>query len=234
MEENNYLVESFSNSIGSDIVEFTGEAVEFTLDVCSGEDSILKEVPFVGTAVKLYSIGSKVHDKHNFNKLKSFIKAINIGTGNPGQLEDRREKFLANAKFRKQELEYLLILIERCIGFTKPEMLGKLYVAYIDGIIDWNELTMYAEVVDRFLPGDYEKLQSAKQFVTVFNLGSESLLRLMALGLLVEESQHGMWTDDGQGGLAVTVSTMQRVANREKKFIRTEFGHKLVEIMHRF
>lgn len=234
MEENNYLVESFSNSIGSDIVEFTGEAVEFTLDICSGEDSILKEVPFVGTAVKLYSIGSKVHDKHNFYKLKSFIKAVNTGTGEPGELEERREKFLSNARFRKQELEYLLILIERYVGFAKPDMLGKLYVAYIDGIIDWNELTIYAEVVDRFLPGDCETLQSSKQFITVYNLGSESLLRLMALGLLVEESQHGMWTDDGRGGFAVTAATMQRVANREKKYVRTEFGQKLVEIMSRF
>ena len=51
MEENNYLVESFGNSIGSDIAELTAEAAEFTFDACSGEDSILKEVPFVGTAV---------------------------------------------------------------------------------------------------------------------------------------------------------------------------------------
>lgn len=234
MEENNYLVESFSNSIGSDILEFTGEALEFTLDACSGEDSILKDVPFVGTAVKLYSIGSKVHDKHNFYKLRSFVEAVNTGIGEVGELEKRREKFLANATFRKQELEYLLILIERYVGFAKPNMLGKLYVAYIDGIIDWNELTMYAEVVDRFLPGDYEKLHSAKQFITVYNLGSESLLRLMALGLLAEESQHGMWEDDGRGGFAVTTATMQRVANREKKYVRTEFGQKLVEIMNRF
>lgn len=234
MEENHYLVESFCNSIGSDIVEFAGEAVEFTLDVCSGEDSILREVPFVGTAIKLYSIGSKVHEKHSFYKLKSFIKAVNTSTGKPGELEERREKFLTNAQFRKQELEYLLILIERYIGFVKPDMLGKLYVAYIDGIIDWHELTMYAEIVDRFLPGDYNKLQSSKQFITVHNLGSESLLRLMALGLLVEESQHGMWTDDGRGGFAVTTATMQRVAEREKKYVRTEFGQKLVEIMGRF
>ena len=234
MEENKYLVESFGNSIGSDIIEFTGEALEFTLDVCSGEDGILKEVPFVGTAMKLYSIGSKVHEKHSFYKLKSFIKAVNTGSGKPEELEDRREKFLSNAKFRKQELEYLLILIERYVGFVKPDMLGKLYVAYIDGTIEWNELTMYAEIVDRFLPGDYERLQSADHFITVYNHGSESLLRLMALGLLVEESQYGMWEDDGYGGLSVTSETMQRITDREKKYVRTEFGQKLVEIMNRF
>lgn len=233
MEENNYLVESFGNSIGANIAEFAGEAIEFTLDACAGEDSILKEVPFVGTAIKLYSIGSKVHERHNFQKLRSFVKAINTGSDKPGELDDRREKFLKNAKFRKQELEYLLIMIERYIGFVKPDMLGKMYIAYIDGVIAWDELTMYAEIVDRFLPGDYEKLQSSKQFVTVYNIGSESLLRLMALGLLVEEAQHGMWQDDGCGGLLVTASTIQRTANRERKFVRTEFGQKLVEIMNR-
>lgn len=187
MEENNYLVESFSNSIGSDIVEFTGEAVEFTLDACSGEDSILKEVPFVGTAIKLYNIGSKVYDKHNFYKLKAFIEAVNTGTGKPGELEERREKFLTNTKFRKQELEYLLILIERYVGFAKPNMLGKLYVAYIDGIINWNELTMYAEIVDRFLPGDWELLDEYRlSLFTPESVDIDRVQRLISMGLVTE------------------------------------------------
>lgn len=187
MEENNYLVESFSNSIGSDIVEFTGEAIEFTIDTCSGEDSILKDVPFVGTAVKLYSIGSKVHDKHSFYKLKSFITAVNTGTGEPGELEERRKKFLSNAKFRKQELEFLLILIERYVGFEKPNMLGKLYVAYIDGIINWNELTMYAEVVDRFLPGDWELLDEYRlSLFTPESVDIDGVQRLISMGLVTE------------------------------------------------
>ena len=113
-------------------------------------------------------------------------------------------------------------------------MLGKLYVAYIDGIVNWEELTMYAEIIDRFLPGDYNTLQSADQFITMSNHGSEPLLRLMALGLLVEESQHGLWTIDSQQGFAVTTATMQRFKARERKYFRTEFGQKLVEIMERF
>ena len=224
MEENNYLVESFSNSIGSDIVELTGEAVEFTLDVCSGEDSILKEVPFVGTAVKLYSIGSKVHDKHNFYKLKSFIKAVNTGSGKAEELEERRERFLSNAKFRKQELEYLLILIERYVGFAKPNMLGKLYIAYIDGIIDWNELTMYAEVVDRFLPGDYDVLQNSDSpKMSVSDDIVDSALRLMAMGLIRQNTGMDV-TDDGDGNVALI--------NAEGYWI-TSFGIKLKEIIGR-
>lgn len=51
-----------------------------------------------------------------------------------------------------------MILIDRYIGVEKPQQLAKLYLAYLDGVIDWNELTKYAEVVDRFLPGDSEFL----------------------------------------------------------------------------
>lgn len=45
MEENNYLVESFGNSIGADIAEFAGEALEFTLDTCVGEEEYSKISP---------------------------------------------------------------------------------------------------------------------------------------------------------------------------------------------
>lgn len=191
MEENNYLVESFGNSIGYDIAEFTAEAAEFTLDACSGEDSILKEVPFVGTAAKLYSIGSKVHDKHSFYKLKSFITAVNTGTGEPGELEERRGKFLSSAKFRKQELEFLLILIERYVGFEKPNMLGKLYVAYIDGTINWNELAMYAEVLDRFLPGDWNLMDKYRlSLFTPESIDIDGVQRLISMGLVTESMRN--------------------------------------------
>ena len=223
MEENNYLVESFSNSIGSDIVEFTGETVEFTLDVCSGEDSILKEVPFVGAAVKLYNIGSKVHDKHSFYKLKSFITAVNSGTGNPEELDKRREKFLTNAKFRKQELEFLLILIERYIGFEKPNMLGKLYVAYINGVIDWNELSMYAEVVDRFLPGDWNLLDEDRlSLFTPESIDIDGIQRLLSMGLVTERMKKVNFFT-GSGDKIQTVDM--------EGYALTRFGEKLRSII---
>lgn len=184
LEKNNYLVKSFGDSIGPDVVELAGEALEFTLDACSGENSILKEIPFVGTAVKLCSIGSKVHDKHNFYKVHSFIKAINMGVCNPGELEERRGKFLSNAKFRKRELEYILILIDRYVGFEKPEMLAKLYLAYLDKIITWVDFVKYAECIDRFLPGDQLLLDNEEIQKAQYNNNYDSVSRLEALGLL--------------------------------------------------
>jgi len=184
LEENNYLVESFSNSIGADVAEFAGEALEFTLDACAGEDGILKDIPFVGTALKLCNITSKVHEKHSFYKLRVFINAINTGTANPEELEKRKSKFLSNTSFRKQELEYILILIDRYIGFEKPQMLAKLYLTYLDGSINWITFVKYAECIDRFLPGDQLMLDSTEIERAKYNDNYDAVSRLEALGLI--------------------------------------------------
>ena len=184
MEENNYLVESFGNSIGVDIAEFAGEAIEFTLDTCVGEDGILKDIPFVSAAVKFCNITSKVQEKYSFYKLKAFIKEMNAGTVSSEELEKRKQKFLSNANFRKQELEYILILIDRYIGFEKPQMLAKLYLAYLDGSINWITFVKYAECIDRFLPGDQLVLDSTEIERAKHNDNYDAVSRLEALGLI--------------------------------------------------
>lgn len=232
MEENNYLVESFSNSIGADIAEFAGEALEFTIDACAGEDSLLKDIPFVGAALKVCNITSKVHKKHSFYKLKSFIETINSHTGDPDELEKRKQRFLSNVKFRKQELEYILILIERYIGFDKPKLLAKLYLAYLDGIIIWEELTMYAEVIDRFLPLDCRTLVSGDGKTIVHrNIGGESVLRLVALGLMAETTESSPFVQHGNGNFGLTIEGLKKSVSTDRVYRRTEFGDKLAEIL---
>ena len=49
-------------------------------------------------------------------------------------------------------------------------MLAKLYLSYLDENITWVDFAKYAEVVVRFLPGDYEMLKSASTFKTVRDL----------------------------------------------------------------
>lgn len=182
--------------------------------------------------MKLYNISSKVHEKHNFYKLKAFISSINSGINDPEELEERRKKFLSNANFRKQELEYILILVERYVGFEKPQMLAKLYLAYLDKITIWEEFTTYAEIIDRFLLFDYRTLISeSTDFLTYRNAGAESILRLVALGLMAEVSNHSLFEEDGNGGFAVTSSSMFRTKSGERKYRRTEFGQQLADIL---
>ena len=223
MENNNYLVESFGNSIGVDIAEFTGEVIEFTLDTCVGEDGILKDIPFVSAALKLYNIANQVQEKYSFYKLNAFIKGVNDGAVDSNEIERRKKKFYSNVKFRKQELEYILVLIERYIGLDKPTMLAKMYLAYLDDIISWKEFTVYAEVIDRLLPGDINELEKGSQYDVHYKNASDALLRLVSLGLVVEHSK-GIDFDNTCGSL--NLPDLQ-----QKDYEITMFGNKLIKIL---
>lgn len=230
MEEQS-LALSFGNSLTEEVSGITGEYVELGLDALM-EDGLFKDIPIVSTAVTVYRIGKSVREKHHIAKLISFINEINKGIANEEKRQNYRKKFTSNEKFRNHELEYILILIDRYISYDKPQMLAKLYLAYLDGDIVWEEFTMYAEVIDRLLLQDCCTLVSeAITFRTLRDSSADVILRLVALGLLVEDK-------------SITVSEARKVIkgesksaskmssdSKKKKYRRTDFGRKLADIL---
>lgn len=222
---------AFADSLKDETMSCISEYAEFGLDAVM-EDGILKDIPIVSTAIALYKIGSSIKERHNLKKLLVFLNELNNGILDEQKRKEYQHKFQSNEKFRNQEIEYLLVLIDRYISYDKPQMLAKLYLAYLDGTIIWEELTMYAEVIDRFLPLDCKFLTSESEAYTTYrNIGVEPILRLVALGLMVEESSNSLWIDDGRGGFAVTTASMERAKSKEKRYKKTEFGEKLATIL---
>lgn len=174
------LALSFSNSLTEEVSGITGEYVELGLDALV-EDVLFKDIPIVSTAVAVYRIGKSIRERHYIAKLISFLDEINKGIADGVKREAYREKFASNEKFRNQELEHILILIDRYISADKPQLLAKLYLGYLDGKIKWGEFTQYAEVLDRMLPGD---IYLSKDGFKYARNKSDSQQRLAALGLM--------------------------------------------------
>ena len=184
------------------------------------------------TVTAVYRIGKSIRERHHIAKLISFLNEINKGIVNEEKREEYREKFASNEKFRNQELEYILILIDRYISFDKPQMLAKLYLAYLDGKIIWEEFTMYAEVIDRFLLLDCRTLTSeATVYIVPIKRTGDIIQRLVALGLLVEDTKATSLFNESRGGFAVRAESMKRFSSDERHFVRTEFGEKLAKIL---
>lgn len=182
MEEQS-LALSFSNSLTEEVSGITGEYLELGLDALV-EDGLFKDIPIVSTAVAVYRIGKSVREKHHVAKLISFLNEINNGITAAEKREEYRERFASNEKFQNQELEYILILTDRYIGFDKPQMLAKLYLAYLDERINWMTFIKYAECIDRFLPGDQLVLDSTEIEKAQYNDNYDAVSRLEALGLI--------------------------------------------------
>lgn len=229
MEEKS-LALSFGNSLTEEVSGIVGDYAEIGLDALL-EDGLFKDIPIVSTAIAVYRIGKSVRERHHIAKLISFMNEINKRIVDEEKRKQYREKFVSNEGFRNQELEYILILIDRYISSDKPAMLAKLYLAYLDGRILWQEFTMYAEVIDRFLLLDCRTLTTAAAQTTVHrNLGGESVLRLVALGLMAEKANNSR-VEFENGEVVFYGDDINRISGKTKVYERTEFGEQLAAIL---
>ena len=226
------LGNSLIDSIGGTVADSMGNILEIGLDSIM-EEGLLKDVPFISTAISVFKIGKSIFDRHNIKKLAIFIDEINKKTIDEKKVQQYKEKIQSDAKKSEQELEYLLVILARYIGYEKPAMLAKIYLAYLDKKITWNDLALLSEVVDRLLPGDYNELASAQMFTTKDGAGDHIMLRLEALGLIIEEKQSGAFVRTEEGGLAITAESMSnyKLDKSERTYVHTDLGTALVSIL---
>ena len=197
MKENSLSI-AFFDSLKEESIACISNLAEVGLDVII-DDGILKDVPILSTAVAVYKIGSSIKERNNIKKLIVFLNEINNGIVDERKRTEYQQKFKSNEKFRNQELEYILVLIDRYIGYEKPQMLACLYLAYLDNTIDWNGFAEYSEILDRLLPSDFKCLFHFLCHGGVIikkekNINLASVLRLLSVGLV--EQQTGMaWTE---------------------------------------
>lgn len=229
----NQLSISFGESLSEHTMALVADLGELGLDGNFSE-GLLKDVPFISTAISFYKIGQTIREKYHIQKLIEFINEMNRGVLSIGKLQKYREKFLGNPNFREKELEYIVLIIDRYIGFNKPTMLAKLYLAYLDNIIDWKSFLVYSEVVDRFLTDDYQQLLSGQEVIIVNNESLEVMLRLSALGLFKDITDNSMHKEIRPGIFAITTETMARFGSTDKTFSITPFGEILANILNTF
>jgi len=99
-------------------------------------------------------------------------------------------------------------------------------------VIIWEELTMYAEVIDRFLLLDCKTLISdVSTFRTLRDGGADSILRLVALGLMIED--RSVTLSEARKSLKDDSRSASKISNdsKKKKYKRTDFGIKLANIL---
>ena len=230
MEEQSLSI-SFSDSLTEEVSGIAGEYVELGLDALV-EDGLFKDIPIVSTAVAVYRIGKSIRERHHIAKLISFLNEFNKGIADEEKRAKYRQKFISNETFRNQELEYILLLTDRYISFDKPQMLAKLYLSYLDDEIIWQEFTMYAEVVDRFLMLDCNTLTGdAEKIIVPRNIGGESVLSLVALGLMTEITETSAFVRGNNGNIGLSMEGLKKATSRNRTYKRTEFGEKLANIL---
>lgn len=222
--------DSLSLSLADSLTDALNDTAEVALDSFM-KDGVIKEIPLIKYVVTVYNVVDSVKGRHNLKKLKSFLDELNRNILNEDKLEEYKEKFSSNAKFRNQELEYIVILLDRYIEYEKSNMLAKLYWSYLSGRINWDEFSCYSVIIERFLPGDIETLFTEDTYVIQNNDVPATILRLIASGLMMEqENASGLFIRDN-GNYSITPQSLNKFKSKERVYGKTEFGIKLVQIL---
>lgn len=181
MEEES-LATAFSDSLTEEVSGCVGEFLEIGIDSLL-EDGLTKDIPFLSTFTSIYKIGKTIQERYHLKKLAVFLNEINSNTTNEETRRYYRRKFCSNEKYRNKELEYITILIDRYTELKKPQLLAKVYLAYLCADIDWHSFVKFAEIIDRLLPNDYLLLNEEALNIAIHNDNYDIASRLVSVGL---------------------------------------------------
>lgn len=216
-ENTEELVVSLENSLSSDICNTVGDLAEVGLDAVM-DDGVLKDIPILSTVVGLYRIGHTIRERHTIKQLALFVMELDKGC-----VDEKKRKIIINrlngdAKRSKQEIEYILVVLDSYLEYEKPQMLARLFIACSQEIITWAEFVEYASMVKQLVPGDKELLKINHHVRKQSQC--RDLLRLTALGLMYEQNTPLFPDKDNN-----------TIKDDETSYTITEFGQKFIDIV---
>lgn len=178
------IILSFEESLFiKDTMELASEIAEISIDSCL-DDGLLKDIPFVGIAIKVYGIAQKVHDRHLIKQTLTFLTELNSQTVSVEKKEAYRQSLKDNHSKANEELGRVLLLLNRSIEANKAKILSHYFAAYINCKISWPTFIELSEVLDRMFVADFKLLDTIFKNVDLnYSEGGYSAERLMAMGL---------------------------------------------------
>ena len=215
------LVASLEDSLTENLFDTVADLTEVGLDAVM-DDGVLKEIPLLSTVAGIYKIGHTIKERHTIKQLALFVTELNKGCEDKNKRNRILEKLNGNQQQSKQEIEYILVVLDGYLEYEKPRMLAKLYMAYLEQRIGWTEFSMYAAILRTLLPQDVRILQSHD-----FNAGalicmqmdSASWLRLLSAGFVYEQGVM-RFNDD-----------ISKNHDLDVPYSITKFGQKFIDIV---
>ena len=181
-------------NVGSDIVELPLDSFL--------ESGVLKEIPFFGTALKIYGIQKEIRNQLFLKKVAHFMFALSdIETARRKQFIDEINRSKEN---KRKFGEAIILLIERAEDMAKANILGRIIKAYIEDKLDYEKAMRLCKMVDRSYTHDLLYLSKFKDGVQNEH---DIAATLFACGFLSFGGlDGGTWDLQGSGGVIYSLN----------------------------
>jgi hypothetical protein len=201
-----------TDQLGDQVIDTSIEIFEAIGDQFF-EDSLFKDIPILGTAVNVAKLGKTITDRIFLRKVANFLVSLsNIK-------ETERKKFYSkletDQKLRDKTGEVLVLILDRFDDLEKPEILSKIFMAYIKDLVNFDQFRQLASAVDLAYIEDLKKLIRSSTDTQDFK---EGLLRTGLTAI----SQYGLPVGNAVGGGKKLVYSQIKI---------TDLGNLFIEIM---
>lgn len=128
-----------------DITDLSSELLEVGIDQILDE-GILRDIPILGTAIRIADIAKSVRDRLFLYKVQLFLNASDRIS--QAEREKFKQKLDNEPEFREKVGETLLLIIERLDSLEKPALLARLFSHLIRENITLSEFRRLAYAID--------------------------------------------------------------------------------------
>lgn len=179
------LVPVLEETLFSDqIKDISVDYLELGVDLLF-KNEVIKEIPIVKTLVAAGKVGQLVWERNLINQLISFINGYNTNNFDPKKIEKKIKELKNNPKKLNQELSRIIFILNKNIENKKAYYLGKMYCAYLSGIIKWDKFCEMSEVNDRLFVSDIPTLFAVyKNELNEKDSFNYNIDRLTSIGLI--------------------------------------------------
>ncbi len=128
------------------LTDMSSEGIEKILDAAL-EEGVVRDIPVVGWAVKLYRAANDIRGNLFVKKILRFLRPISeLDHGERLQFSIRMDE---DVDLRQRVEENLLLLLDRLDDMGKPELIGRLFSAYLRQELAYEDFQRLAGSIDR-------------------------------------------------------------------------------------
>lgn len=126
------------------------------------DDSVIKDIPIIGSIVKIYGIGSSIRDRLYTDKIRQFLIALDEIP------EDKRLQFRDAVVSGHEECERLvqkiLLVLESQSDVEKSELIANFFLAYLDGVLAEAEFRRALDITANYFLDDLKEFLKGDAF----------------------------------------------------------------------
>ena len=125
----------------------------------SKNTDILTDFPIIKTIASVLKEAYNIYDRNLLKNTLIFIQELNSGTIDEEKYIAYKTTLEHNPNKCEKELGRVILILNNIIDVSKSKMLSRLFKAYINKVLTWEEFCEYSEIVNRIFLEDIALLK---------------------------------------------------------------------------